>query len=152
MSRGHELRTPSPGPAKQRAELQQGIAVKTGIWGLALEVVADKIGNDLLGEFVFDVEDIEGNLQLVGYISCIFNRSRGTTSAALLRLPIQWLTRPQPEGNPYDLVSFRLQQSGREGAIHPSAHRHHDPDHLPLLSTSLGKPSERLQVLAFALL
>jgi hypothetical protein len=74
MPRGNEIRTPSPGSPKQRAKLQQRIAVKTGIRGFALEVALDKIRDNRLREFAFYVDYIEGNLQLVGNLSSIFNR------------------------------------------------------------------------------
>jgi len=94
MPGGHEIRTPPAGSPKERAKLQQRIAVKTRIRSLALEVALDKIRDNRLGEFAFYIDHVKGNLQLVGNLSSIFNRPRGAANAEPFRLPIRLLIRP----------------------------------------------------------
>jgi hypothetical protein len=72
MPRGDKIRPPRPGSPKQRAKLQQRIAIKTGIRGIALKVALDKIRYDRPGEFPFYIDYVERNLQLVGNLSSVF--------------------------------------------------------------------------------
>jgi hypothetical protein len=109
MPGGHIIHSPSPGSLEQRTELYLRVAKDARIRGLALEIFADEIGDDRLGEFAFNIEDVKGNLELVGDLPCIFNRGRGTTGASPFLLLIWLLRWPKTKGDPYDFISPLLQ-------------------------------------------
>src|SRR5690606_12920109 len=89
--------------------------------------------------------DVVGDAKLVRYPARIFHR-RQAAAAALGKLAIRQIRRPQLHRNADDVVAFLFEQRRRHGAVHPAAHGDHDANFMLRRRTGRQRPPRRRAV------
>ena len=132
---GHErITAKANGLIEQGGELDRPVALDAGIGGATAPVIIDKAVDDPRPEVVRVVEHVVGDVELGGNPPGVFGvADRAATGGGSLARR----TRPHLEGDPDDLMAFRLHQRRGHRRVDPARHRDEDP-HTVTLSTWLS--------------
>jgi len=118
------------GGDEELVELEVVVAEGAGDGGAAGEVFADERAHDFGFEAVLLVDDVLGDVELLGYVACVVDVVDGA-AAALDGLGHAWMAGeaalvPELEGEADEVVALRAQEGGYGGGVDASGHGYRD--------------------------
>ena len=112
------------GKDKKLVELHESVTASTGDRGLSLQIIGDKRLDDGPLELLLQIEHVERKSQLLGHAPSIIDIIQGAASAKLRLAVLLGIATiiPQLHGTAHHVIALILQNHGRSGTVHSTAH------------------------------